>query len=572
MSTLFPFTAVVGQSQMKLALLLCAIDPKIGGALLSGGRGSAKSTLVRSLTDLLPEKSLVTIPLGATEEMITGSIQLDKALRQGEIAFNPGILARAHQGLLYVDEVNLLPDHLVDLLLDVASSNVNLVERDGMSHSHPADFVLIGTMNPDEGELRPQLLDRFGLMAPVQSQFNRDERQQIVEQRMAFDADPVKVLQAHSDAMRGLKEQIENAITLLPTLRIPATVKSYIAVCCEEAEVEGLRADITMYRAVIAHAALEGHLEATIEDVTAVSELVLAHRRTAKQRPPFNIPEQSPTSGNTPQSDPQGGSAGESSIQGSWGAMAPQIVSSAEPVSLDMALTPSGHPHHFQSSERSDSRQSGAFVGQKSFSRKSVQGKPDWFRTLIAPENRKNRTCDQSALQLHRRQPQRQALELDLILLDTSASTLAGGGLSQAKGVIRSLSYEAYLQRRQLAILSFGNDTVSTVLHPQRAPKDIEPLLQSISGGGGTPLAQALQAVENLLTKKQRGSVHCALFILTDGRTAPDQHLPDQLHQLCNVSIIDIEASRIKLGLGKKLAEKLGGNYVNASTHIATIR
>jgi len=263
----FPFTAVIGQSQMKLALLLCAIDPAIGGVLLSGGRGSAKSTLVRSLTALLPNRTLATIPLGATEEMVTGSIQLEQALKDGAVEFNPGVLARAHQGLLYVDEVNLLPDHLVDLLLDVSASKMNLIERDGLSNDHPADFVLVGTMNPDEGELRPQLLDRFGLMAEVQSRFNLIERQQIVEQRLAYDRNPDELIAMHADALGQLSEQIQQAIKSLPTISIPENIKTEIANRCNRAGVEGLRADITLYRAAIAHAAFLAAAEVSVSDL-----------------------------------------------------------------------------------------------------------------------------------------------------------------------------------------------------------------------------------------------------------------------------------------------------------------
>ncbi|HWO12237.1 MAG TPA: ATP-binding protein, partial [Polyangiaceae bacterium] len=189
MRPIFPWTAVLGQQRLKLALLLCAIDPGIGGVLVRGPRGVAKTTLARGFADLLPGR-FVELPLGATEERVAGSLDLGKALGQGEVQFSPGLLALAHEGVLYVDEVNLLPDALVDLLLDAAASGSNVVERDGVSHVHAARFVLIGTMNPEEGELRPQLIDRFGLAVDAEPLSSAEERAQVVLRRLEFERDP----------------------------------------------------------------------------------------------------------------------------------------------------------------------------------------------------------------------------------------------------------------------------------------------------------------------------------------------------------------------------------------------
>ncbi len=204
----FPFTAIVGQAHLKTALLLISIDPEIGGLLLSGPRGSAKSTLVRSLASLNHDQPFVTVPLGASEEMVIGSLDLDQALCQSQLAFKPGLLAKANEGILYVDEVNLLADHLVDLLLDAAASGTNLIERDGISHQHDALFSLVGTMNPDEGELRPQLLDRFGLMANVDTQFSIEQRQLVVKQRLAFDSNPDQFIDQQQVALGDLTTQM----------------------------------------------------------------------------------------------------------------------------------------------------------------------------------------------------------------------------------------------------------------------------------------------------------------------------------------------------------------------------
>ncbi|MBW6128305.1 AAA family ATPase, partial [Pseudomonas aeruginosa] len=209
----YPLSAVVAADELKLALCLAAVDPAIGGVLIEGPRGMAKSTLARGVAELLPAGEFVTLPLGASEERIVGSLDLDAALGEGRARFSPGVLAKADGGVLYVDEVNLLPDHLVDLLLDVAASGVNLVERDGISHRHPARFVLIGTMNPEEGELRPQLLDRFGLNVRLDTQPPPAERAEIIRRRLAFDADP----QAFVERWEGQQDTLRRRCCLLYT-------------------------------------------------------------------------------------------------------------------------------------------------------------------------------------------------------------------------------------------------------------------------------------------------------------------------------------------------------------------
>ncbi|MBI0328748.1 ATP-binding protein [Burkholderia plantarii] len=282
----FPFSALVGQAALQRALLLVAVDPAIGGVLVSGPRGTAKSTAARALAELLPEGRFVTLPLGAADEHVTGSLDLAGALGEAAVRFSPGLLARAHLGVLYVDEVNLLPDGLVDVLLDAAASGVNTVERDAISHSHAARFALVGTMNPEEGELRPQLLDRFGLMVELANPRDADERQRIVKARLAFDLDPQAFRAAHVDAQAALVERIRRARAALATVHIDDAVHARVAACCMEAAVDGLRADLVMLRAARALAALDG--EATVREahVERVADDVLRHRRTVPPAAP----------------------------------------------------------------------------------------------------------------------------------------------------------------------------------------------------------------------------------------------------------------------------------------------
>lgn len=315
----FPLAAVVAADDLKLALCLAAIDPAIGGVLIEGPRGMAKSTLARGLADLLASGTFVTLPLGASEERIVGTLDLDAALGEGRAQFSPGLLAKANGGVLYVDEVNLLPDHLVDLLLDAAASGVNHIERDGISHRHAARFVLIGTMNGEEGELRPQLLDRFGLNLALDAQPQPAQRAEIVRRRLAFDADPQAFLQRWQEQQDELRERCQNARERLATIPLDDAALEQISQRCFAAAVDGLRADLVWLRAARAHAAWRGVEQIAAEDIDAVAEFVLRHRRRQTPPPPAAQPPQSQPNNSAP-SDQQQALQGE----GQWGELPAQ--------------------------------------------------------------------------------------------------------------------------------------------------------------------------------------------------------------------------------------------------------
>ncbi|POA18211.1 magnesium chelatase [Pseudomonas sp. FW300-N1A1] len=314
----FPLSAVVGAEALKLALCLTAIDPKIGGVLIEGPRGMAKSTLARGLADLLASGQFITLPLGATEERLVGTLDLDAALGEGRAQFSPGVLAKADGGVLYVDEVNLLPDHLVDLLLDVAASGTNLIERDGISHRHSARFVLIGTMNPEEGELRPQLLDRFGLNVALSGHTAPLERGQIIRRRLDFDSDPQGFCAQWESPQQTLRERCQQARMALATIPLDDQALAQITERCFAAGVDGLRADLVWLRAARAHAAWRGAAAISEVDIDAVAEFALRHRR--RDTPP-SAPSQnhSPDTASAPSPNPGEG-------QGQWGEMPAQAL------------------------------------------------------------------------------------------------------------------------------------------------------------------------------------------------------------------------------------------------------
>ena len=336
----FPLSALIGQDALREALLLVAVDPSIGGVLVSGPRGTAKSTAARSLAELLPDGRFVTLPLGASEDRVVGTLDLDEVLRGSEVRFSPGLLARANNGVLYVDEVNLLADALVDVVLDAAASGINVVERDGISHSHVARFVLIGTMNPEEGELRPQLLDRFGLMVQLENCFDREVRQRIVKARMAFDLDPDAFRRSYEPAQQDLARRIREARAILPDLPLADDVHEAVSARCIEAAVDGLRADLVMLRAARALAAFESAATVTTQHVERVAELVLRHRRREPAQRMDEAPPDSTQAANAGSdrgasdgrdaqdgaSRDQGGDVGASNDDPDWGYLPPEQV------------------------------------------------------------------------------------------------------------------------------------------------------------------------------------------------------------------------------------------------------
>lgn len=323
MAAIFPFTAIVGQNRMKMALILNAISPRIGGVLIRGERGTAKSTAARAMAALLPEIDtfvdspfnddplapetwsdwakdefaknadlattkrrirFVDLPVSATEDRVVGTLDIEKAIKRGERHFEPGVLAAANRGLLYVDEVNLLDDHVVDLLLDSAAMGMNVVEREGISFTHPSRFIFVGTMNPEEGDLRPQLLDRFALCVDIQSISDAPSRMAILERSLQFERDHLKFYEEWRDKEHELSEKIIHARELMPNVVYTRRDVYTIAELMAEMKVDGHRGDIVILKTALAHAALDGRTKITMADILTAAELALPHRL---KRQPF---------------------------------------------------------------------------------------------------------------------------------------------------------------------------------------------------------------------------------------------------------------------------------------------
>ncbi|MGJ8522240.1 magnesium chelatase [Carnimonas sp. R-84981] len=568
----FPFVAVIGQTALKRALLLALIEPKLGGVLIEGPRGVAKSTLARGLSDFLPESGrFVELPLGASSDRLTGSLDIERALKQHDVGFQAGLFAKADQGILYSDEVNLLDDALVDLLLDVAASGINRVERDGLSHAHSARFLLIGTMNPEEGDLRPQLADRFGLGVQLSEQLAAQDRIAAVRARSAFDSDPEHFIQRHQRETDALRQQLEAARKRLPSVTIEEALEINIAERCVNAGVEGIRADLAWRRAALAHAALEQRDAVIQTDIDAVATLVLGHRTaTNPATPPSNPPpSQTNGSGSSDGSSPAANRYGDSSSQSSLLGSATTIESPQQEGSQTAGER--GSQLHFQELPRAFHYQRREYRrhlsdGQRQQAQLSDRhGAIDWASTLCHRDNLGQQTLHH----LVRRPRQQRCDRQQLIILDLSASTLRGNAANAAAADVVRLARLARRQRQRFALLGFGAQGIGWIHQGRRAPNRPEARLATQQIGGATPLLEALHKGRQLLLKRQRQSPGARLtsWLFSDGRVTqlPEPHpWPGQLQ------VIDTEAGRVRLGRASAIAERLGGRYTHLSQHRET--
>ncbi len=549
----FPFAAVVGQEEAKLALLLAAADPAIGGVLLRGQKGSAKTTLARGLARRLAgDAPFVELPVGTTEDRLVGSIDLAAALTGGEVRFSPGLLAAAHGGVLYVDEVNLLPDHLVDVLLDVAVSGVNRVEREGISHVHPSRFVLIGSMNPEEGDLRPQLLDRFGLAADVTAPVDPAQRAEAVRRRMAFDTDSAAFAAGWP----------EEPLPAAGPVALPDDLVHTISVLCASVGAEGLRADLVICRAAAALAGLEGRAEATVDDVRRVAPLALAHRR---RRHPFDDPgmERQDLDDALDQASQPAEPEGEQERVAPPDAPpdrvqrleAPRRTTSTAGGRRSMVEGPRGR----QVGDRAPDGPLGAVAVGPTIRAAAARraGAGDDAR-LVSPEDLREAVREE------------RAGNLVILAVDASGSMGADTRMEAAKGAVLGLLLDAYQRRDRVALVTFRGDSAEVVLRPTGSVEVARARLSELPTGGRTPLAAGIIAALGLA---QHPGDRPLLVLVSDGRATAGPEGADPLVAAKEAAaevrrrgvpavVVDAEDGHTRLGLAAELAQAMGARYL----------
>ena len=641
--TQFPFSAIVAMDDMRLALILNAISPAIGGVLVRGEKGTAKSTAVRALTTVLPPVEviagcrfscspsapdpqcpdgphpagtaaqprptrLVELPVGATEDRLTGSLDVGRALTEGVTSFLPGLLAAAHRGVLYVDEVNLLHDHLVDLLLDAAALGTNYVERDGVSVQHAARFLLVGTMNPEEGELRPQLLDRFGLTVEAAAPRDPATRAEVIRRRIAFDADPPAFAVRFAGDEAAVAASIAAARARLAAVVIDDAALEQIATVCAAFGVDGLRADIVIARAAAAHAAWRGAAAVTREDIRAASRLALPHRR---RRNPFDAPgldEQQlddalgreEDGGPDDEPDPQpprprdpgpadddapapaDGQAAENpahSQADGTGTGPPRSDAGRESVRPAGAtfrarrLEIPGKGHGAAGRRSRAYTDSGHTVGARP--PRSAPRDVHLTATLVASaphQVRRGRAGPGLVLEradLRERRREGRESNLVLFLVDASGSMAARRRMEAVKGAVLSLLLDAYQRRDKVGLICFRGAGAQLLLPPTSSVYAAASRLHSMPAGGQTPLAAGLaEAHATLLRERLRDPLRRPLLVVvTDGRHTPGGE-PDAAAQRLRrdgiaAVVVDCEAGPVRLGLAGVLAQTLGAEYLS---------
>jgi magnesium chelatase subunit D len=633
----YPFSAVVGQDALKTALLINAVDPRVGGVLIRGEKGTAKSTAVRGLAWVLPEilvvegcrfgcdptdtaglcpecasrradgalprhrrrPRIVDLPISATEDRVVGTIDLEAALKLGERRFDTGLLADANRGLLYVDEVNLLDDHLVDTLLDAAASGTNIVEREGVRFEHPARFVLVGTMNPEEGEVRPQLLDRFGLCVEVEGIADPAARVQVLKRRRSFEDDPKGFAREWLSEQDSLRERLSYAIHVLPDVELDDDLLFLIASVCSSMGVDGHRADLVMGRAAAAFAVLSGRRAVTASDIRAVAPMVLAHRMRKTPFAEESFDEErlervlsaggSPDSDNreepTPRPEPGDGHAARAEV-------------AAEPVAAELATSADVAAELVAGMDRMRRSRAGRRqetatddrTGRYVTAEPARAGAPldlalDATIRAAAPMQRA-RTGDLAIniepADIRTKVRKRRVGASIVFCVDASGSMGAANRMEAVKAAVFELLMDAYQRRDRVGLVAFRGETAEVVLQPTASVELAQLKLRALPTGGATPVAHGiLKSLEVLAAETRRDdSVVPWLVLLTDGKAnvgigeglgsdnarAAATRLKDaRIHTL----VIDTSGPGTGMS-ARELARAAGGEYVRIGSPSAT--
>ena len=618
---LYPFSAIVGQEDLKLALLLNAVSPEVGGVLVRGEKGTAKSTAVRALAGLLPpirvvagcpyscdpvspnpecpvgphpadapleERSvrLVELPVGASTDRLAGTLDIEKALSQGRKAFEPGLLAAAHRGILYVDEVNLLSDQLVDLLLDVAAMGVNHVEREGVSVHHPSRFILVGTMNPEEGELRPQLLDRFGITVEVAGSPDTEQRVEVVRRRLHYEADPEDFARKWTGADAELAASVGAARGRLHATHLSDDTLRRISALCAEFGVDGLRGDIVTAKTARTLAAWEERDAVDTDDIRRAALLALSHRR---RRGPFESPGLDPEelenalSDSEPDPDPPDGSGnegprdggdGQGSSRGSQepsenraGGREKRYSSSASFDTTRLEIPEKGEGGPLGRRSRSSGR-SGHHVGDREPKDETLDVALAATIRASAPHQRaRGRSGPGLAVRpddLRKKVREGREGNLILFVVDASGSMAARSRMSAVKGAVLSLLTDAYQRRDKVALISFRGEGARPLIPPTSSVELAAVRLKELPTGGRTPLSSGLEMAAEILRRERLRDAERRplLVLLTDGRaTTGSDPLPVAagLGRMGVTSVVvDTEEGYVRLGMAGKIAEAMG--------------
>ncbi len=635
----FPFSALVGQDLMKQALLLNVVDPTLGGVLIKGERGTAKSTGVRALADLLPtirvvencpfrcdpdtpedlcpwcrEKTaagqplpvverpvrLVNLPIGTTEDRLLGTIDIEKALKTGTKAFEPGLLAEAHRGILYVDEVNLLNDQIVDLFLDAAASGRNVVEREGISFSHASRFILVGTMNPEEGDLRPQLLDRFGLSVTIRGIESLEERVEIVKRRLEFEADPEGFRRRWADQDRALAERIQNARARLLFVQFTEELLQLASRIAVAMGTDGHRADIAMIKAARAHTALEGRNTVTADDLHLAARLVLPHRvkKTPLEKAELDEAklrdllrsEAAAASGDPQPWVPVHHNVPKSSGKGKSYTSPVECVTHLCPTSRTVLthmpwhrIEPGTHPgrrftlplakhsgtvHGARYPRAGEDCADLSLLGTlraaapyQTF-RRNGNGRGDGRPVLLPQDVRLRKRSRKTGLSL-------------VMVVDSSASMRSNDRMAVTKGVIDALLQDLYLRRDKLGIVTFRHTSAEVLLPLTHNIRDAAAAVDALPVGGRTPLALGLQAGLRLLVQEQRKNPETVpvMLLFSDGRPNMSAFGADPVDETFHYArevkrhgiqaiFVDTELDPMAGGCGYEIARRMGAVYL----------
>lgn len=630
--TVFPFSAIVGQERMKLALILNAINPSIGGVLIRGEKGTAKSTAARSLAALLPEIEviagcpyscepaarfggcdfcageqrravgrqvrLVELPVSATEEAVVGTLDIEAAIREGNRRFEPGLLASAHRGILYIDEVNLLNDHVVDVLLDSAAMGRNFVEREGISFSHPAQFLLIGTMNPEEGDLRPQFIDRFGLAVEIDHIRDAERRADVVRRRIAYESAPAAFQAGWTDIELVERQRIADAMELLPSVMVEDGILIFIARLCAEHEVDGLRADLVIYKAAQTLAAYEGRTSVIADDVLRVAEMALMHRM---RRQPFDDPDMNTerlqemaqdilnsTPPDAPQPDrgditsPEALESDEQRDGANEDVFGIGESFRVKPLNLD-ALDRQARANHGRRTVSRVRDHRGRYVGATLPDGKVTDLAVDAtvraaspFQVRRAAYTDGNLALSVEPWDLRQKVRESRVGNLVVFLVDSSGSMGAQQRMVAAKGAVISLLLDAYQRRDRVAMIAFRGTQSEVVLPPTGSPKLAQQRLDNLPTGGRTPLAQALVDAQRLIRQQRQRNPDtpplltimsdCRANVSMSGSGDPYEDAlrmceaikQDDVHSI----VLDPAPRSNRFGLVERVADALGGEYI----------